>query len=546
LCSIKPRIFSPMRLLTSFLFLSSINNFTLAQSNYVIEGKDYTASLWNSDDYFFGILGPNPGHGYLGFEVPKGKNSTSIFTSQIWIGGISQSTGNLHVSSAKWGYWNYGAHGWFSGPLANTFSNQYDSVFHATKQEVQYHFQNYLNPGYSIPNNFLSWPGNGNVQNGEPQIIAPFFDSNQNGIYDPIMGDAPFVAGNSSAFLILNDTEDTTQGNLPIGSDLRIFYYDMSFDDPLFVRTPLVNIRLTNRSNNIYEDVFVSLFMDFDLGDPFDDLIGSDSSQNFFYAYNRDNLDSFQTLSGYVIGYGRNPPAQAVLILNQQMSSLVAYKNNNDPKSGEPINQTNFYSYMKGVWKDGSSIRANGEGTDTIGLTTKFMFHGNGWNDPGSNDPGSSIGERHSVGSIGPFTFLPGEEICLDIAFPFFWDSTVNHLANRDSLLPLVQKIQAYYDNNNMGCGQPLVVGLPEKINSTASVSLYPNPVLESLHFKIGNYGNEMEFDIVLFDLQGKPILKLFESKYEGIINLNELRPGIYFLRIQSGSDVFTERIVKR
>ena len=49
-----------------------------------------------------------------------------------------------------------------------------------------------------------------------------------------------------------------------------------------------VSYKLINRSDTNYHDVYLGSWVDFDLGYPYDDLIGCDSVLGAFYIYNGD------------------------------------------------------------------------------------------------------------------------------------------------------------------------------------------------------------------------------------------------------------------
>jgi pectinesterase len=80
-------------------------------------------------------------------------------------------------------------------------------------------------------------------------------------------------------------------------------------------------------------------------------------------------------------------------------------------------------------------------------------------------------------------------------------------------------------------------------------ISVYPNPASDKLTI---NYQLKKSavVNIYLIDLQGKQHIVLHkETNAMGIqtesMDISELPPGIYFLRLQAGNDVVTKKIVK-
>ncbi len=80
-------------------------------------------------------------------------------------------------------------------------------------------------------------------------------------------------------------------------------------------------------------------------------------------------------------------------------------------------------------------------------------------------------------------------------------------------------------------------------------ISVYPNPASDKLTI---NYQLKKSavVNINLIDLQGKQHMALNkEAKAIGIetesLNISQLPPGVYFLRLQAGNDVVTKKVVK-
>ena len=143
--------------------------------------------------------------------------------------------------------------------------------------------------------------------------------------------------------------------------------------------------KLINKSPNTYNNFFISLWFDPDLGWAGDDLIGCDTLDNIFFCYN-DGADS---------DYGSAPPAfGGKLISGPPMYSFMKYINGTDPQ-----NFTWTYQYMNGLdASQGGIPLANG---------TRYAFPG---------DPVSGIGDIdinptdvRMMATFGPLTFAPGD-----------------------------------------------------------------------------------------------------------------------------------------
>ena len=75
--------------------------------------------------------------------------------------------------------------------------------------------------------------------------------------------------------------------------------------------------------------------------------------------------------------------------------------------------------------------------------------------------------------------------------------------------------------------------------NLQSQFSVYPNPVKDKLYLR-GNALNQ-EYSVSLFDVLGKHI---YNSKNSEIIDVSQLRRGIYFLKIEIEDTVLKKKII--
>ncbi|UPT67059.1 MAG: hypothetical protein M0D57_22060 [Sphingobacteriales bacterium JAD_PAG50586_3] len=121
------------------------------------------------------------------YEIPKGSGKHSMFASALWIGGVDNG-GNLKVAAMT--YRQTGNDFW-PGPLDTQSAsvdiatcNQYDRHWKVTRAEVEEFVANCGNPGYDVPDDIETWPGNGDAGLFQDQYLAPFRDLNNNGVYE--------------------------------------------------------------------------------------------------------------------------------------------------------------------------------------------------------------------------------------------------------------------------------------------------------------------------------------------------------------------------
>ncbi len=514
---------------TLLLLMSTFFSLPLfAQTNYILETKNSKASLnYNGD-----ILS-HPNLLASGYEIPKNSGKNTVFAAQLWIGGIDAATGNVHASAQTY---RQSVVAWSAGPISDTYTGNYDQVFYATRAQVWNHINNLNDPQYQIPQNFLDWPGNGDVNNGEPAIMAPFEDLNSNGIYEPTLGDYPKVSGASSAFIMSNDLRDTAlSGGTPccMGLDVTTYVYDMSYDDPIAENMLLLKYGIANRSSRTYNDVYIGFWADPDLGNAADDFVGSYPSGDMFFAYNGDNFD--ENFAGG--GYENNPPAQGFYFLSHPMAKFVYYNNNSNPVNGNPTDDQGYYNLLSGKWLNGDDITFGGDGTDQNNPPTDFMFPGGSWTEEGE---GNTPGDRRGMGSIGPFNLVPGQSINFDFALNFFWDSTVSNLANRDSLIARSSAVKNFYSTR--------IVGLNDKIErKKIAFSLYPNPTKGRINVEFENPLEE-QLKISLINHLGKTLetYMVLKGKRSMVLDLRNHSGGIYILRVEGQKTLSAKKLVIR
>ena len=134
------------------------------------------------------------------YEVPKNSGLNSIFCGAIWIGGVDAG-GQLKIAAMTYRQGNFSQPGvdFWPGPINQqtvdvepATCNKYDRHWKLNKEEVAEFIERRNTNGYNIPEAILNWPGNGDAANNEEHFLAPFFDEDNDGIYNPHAGDYPY------------------------------------------------------------------------------------------------------------------------------------------------------------------------------------------------------------------------------------------------------------------------------------------------------------------------------------------------------------------
>jgi hypothetical protein len=462
------------------------------------------------------------------FEVPKLSGKYCIYASNLWMGGLDQN-GILHLAAQT--YKQNGTDFW-PGPLTTNGStlppSTWNNIWHIDRASIDNHITNYNTQGYQMPQDIIDWPGR--LSNGVNQIFAPFVDYNNNGTYDPSYGDYPNVLGDEALYLMYNDkyAAHGETGAIPIEAEVysTVYAYN-STGSNLLDNTVFVRHRIRNRSQiNTYNNFYVGIWNDFEIGYYADDLIGTDINRNMVYGYNASNVDSI---------YGNNPPAIGVKILNHNLHNSMFYDNTGVNFYGNNPNSSNhYYNYLRSLWKDDMPLNYGLEGYQTSLGSTNFCFSGN--TDPNFTQSWDMTTPKdyRIIGAAGPFTIVPNGYITIDVAYIYAKGNNGNSLPELGIAADVVQNfytatINSMEDN--------------AKIND---IQIYPNPAQDFI--AITSHQLLKSNTIVsIYDITGKLILEedaLMNNKL--ILNVSTLNAGVYFVKLKSEDGLFTQKFIKK
>jgi len=301
-----------------------------------------------------------------GFEWPRGTGKTAIYSSGIWIG--AKVGADIRTASARY------RSEFQAGPIVNRSAvDPLDSTYRVYKIR--------LGDNASSNPDFATWPaGLGAPVNteGSPQIL-----------------------GDQTLFCVYNDLDASKNASWPrsqpLGAEVQqtMFGFDQpdARDNTVFLR-----FRVINKSSTTWNNTYVALWSDPDLGFAFDDLAGVDTSRNLGFIYNGSDADAV---------YGSPPPAAGYSILKGAFFTkpiqAFAYFTNAAPyPGGDPSTFQQAYNFMQGRWGDGSPYI-----DPTTGLSTTFALNGDPVNGSGWIDT-PPVDQRFLL-STGPFDLEPSQ-----------------------------------------------------------------------------------------------------------------------------------------
>ncbi len=354
-----------------------------------------------------------PGGSGAKYYIPANGSATSLYAGSLWIAGMDI---NNQLKCAAIRFRQKGNDFW-TGPLTTDGTAsidaatcmEYDKMYNITRAEVDDFLQHCDENGipavgYEIPANILNWPAHGDPARGMSYYLAPFFDKDGDGNYDPSQGDYPYyditnelchtqtptmeeelagtvhgsilsdqvIKGDQTIWWVFNDkgNSHTETGGSAIGMEIRAQAFAFATNDEINNMT-FYSYEIINRSTYTLTNTYFSPWTDVDLGYAKDDYVGCDVSRGLGYGYNGAAIDG----SGQTEAYGANPPAVGVDFfqgpyLDPDGEDNPKYDSLGNQLCDESINGVNFgngikdderYGMRRFVYHDNTGSSINGD-----------------------------------------------------------------------------------------------------------------------------------------------------------------------------------------
>jgi hypothetical protein len=476
-------------------------------------------TYWASNN---GVMFNNPAPGSTGgYFIPKDSLVSAIFGMFPMV-IAADANGQLKGAVAK-----YQSSDFFPGPIATDYNAPEFtsggfalSMWSMTKATVDNHIAHYMDAGYVPHPSISAWPGNGNTANGQSLHLAPFYDYDSDDQYEPEQGDYPLILGDKATYVILNDSKGIHPSGInPMKLEMHLMYYQYeNASDPVLTQTTFVQTKLYNRGTIDLNNLRFGHIIDFDLGNPLDDYIGTNVAQQMAYVYNGDLND--ESFSGNP-GYGLNPPALGVISLDGNLTSNVPVQTATYPSTG-----MNYYYLMNGYDINGNQL------FDDSGMPTTYIFNesgASGWNEvTESNMPGDRLS---ASGHAVLFNFPPGASVVYNHAVVYARSNEGTIFASVDSLFEVAAHIREFYDSTAS-------LQVDELKLSDLDILIYPNPAKDQIRIDGLTAGTYR-----IINPEGKEILA--GSMENGIIRIDSLNNGFYILEITSGGKYDRKSFIK-
>ncbi len=530
------RVFPIILLLWNFFSLAQ-NCLPTAKAE--LDVNNMRVGLLNGGDMWWDLSVPKcefPKAVPIGSAYPK----TIIDCGGLWLSGIDN---KLDLRLVAQVYRN--GNDFFPGALSQpqTTCNFFNRFFKISNDSVAFHIalvqaNNGLAPPQLIPKQIIEWPARGNPHlaaqgQGITNDLAPFEDTDGNGIYEPAKGDYPLVKGTEAFWCVINDAGIHTSTNaLSMDVEVQILAYAFSMNgtSPLNDAT-FYEYKVTNKSERTYNQFYVSKWIavkGWYYKDSYETYVGCDSLNDLaFWSVPKSPMFF---AGAKILGITQNKNE-----VKRKLNSFLVYGSENSGARGMPVSAPQYRYNQLGRWLDNTPMTFGGNGYGGS-APTNFMFHGNPsspfqWSEchnlvVGSNSPGF----RRFLMNSGPFVFPPNNVITYSfVVFGKVGDVGVCHNVEQN-ILPTANFLQNYY-NAFLKPHNLVSNSFNESAQVSLEVVLRPNPSTQQ-RFSINCSGCNIS-EWVVQDLNGRALEitqhKNLEDGYEVMFE-KHVPNGVYIV----------------
>jgi hypothetical protein len=379
-----------------------------------------------------------PNGGFQVPVVPGSANTKTLFRGIFpWIGGYDPA-GNLRIAAAQlpWSFSDFRA-----GVAGQPGSGR---ILHVTKSDILAHLADYADNGVidqpiddimDWPKPFLNYWGGGSQQSWLQ--VAPFYDYNGSGLYEPEAGEHPcppiitwesYVPDEILFFSYHDSIVHPHTAGLHLG--MQVFCTLFAFDcpeEPALDNTLFAYYKFYFTQIEKVTDLYFGFFIDFEIGNPNDDFVGTYNEYTCF-AYNGDANDEN--------GFGSNPPFAAITMIVPPTDTfgtglgancIPVYKGS-PAGAVYPAADIEFQRYLIARFRDGTPLTPQGTGYNPGSglLPLRSAFPGDLSNPAEWSEisAGNTPGDRRVVFASGPTMMRPFTTNEMMVAFHWSRDTT--------------------------------------------------------------------------------------------------------------------------
>jgi FlgD Ig-like domain len=447
-----------------------------------------------------------------GLEWPRGSGRNGIFVAGLWVGGLV--AGDTLVTVAEY------SDEYAAGPL-NATGGPVDPAESDPAHRV-YSIRTCDNAS-SNPD-WAAWPSS---------LGAPVDGSGN-----------PRVLGDQTLWCVFNDAvplrhTNPVGGTAPLGIEVRQTVFGFHRGGNL-ERIVYLTFDIRNRGANTIDSAYVGLWVDVELGQFSDDLVGCDPTLDLGFVHNADSDDGT---------YGAHPPAVGCAILE---GPIVA---------GDTLRMTSFGRLLKNYnepMNPGMAYRRMVRGLPDAHLPPPFPCDTPGTTYEVSGDPVTATGCRDTIAAdrrmmpgCGPFALAPGDsQRVVAVLAVGGMPEQGDRLSNLTLLRATVSEARDHYRS-----GFANVPPAPSCDAVLQMMPARPNPADHGQRFDFVVSVGVSSVWVEIHDISGR---RVWSQRLDGLIPGSRsfvwngedddgamLPAGVYFVRIDDGRGTSTARAVR-
>lgn len=407
--------------------------------------------------------------------------TAGIYTSSLWIGGID-AAGKIRVAAET--FHNEKNHFRYApGPQGTADCKPWDRFWAISRAALERHRADLADGKIDLPlePEIEAWPATGNPNfkklHGydlppDGSTLAPFFDADGDGKYDPTAGDFPHPAGADTSlhpskivWSLFHDPKIAYADSLgSLGFEFGWTAWAMACADTSVLNDAVFfSLKIRNASSQVVDSVQVGIWNDHRLGKKNDeDGFGTDLPTSSFFYFNTTPNDIPALADDDFLSYHKNPPAAAFTLLGRPLKHSIFSMGGATcelPAYSSPSNAKQFYHRLNGRLITGEQITFKSWVSDST-FVSDFVFADrpsvpNGWN---MLNYRLSCDFQRTLWTAALDKMQPNQTETLEYAYTFHRDSVRSNLENVDFMFARLGQLHQFYDQNfKNACAPPLL-----------------------------------------------------------------------------------------
>jgi hypothetical protein len=160
---------------------------------------------------------------------------------------------------------------------------------------------------------------------------------------------------------------------------------------------------------------------------------------------------------------------------------------------------------------------------------------------------GATPGDIRGIGSMGPFTFRPGDVQELDVAFIFARDYNSQDTVEQSvaKLRQMIDIVRNSYNTGKLSDGNSFF-GIDDQPNTSSNkLKIYPNPASDKITIEIKSQNIANSSLLSVYNIQGQLMFEKPVSQRSTNIDISAMARGVYIVKLTTNKNIEVSRFVK-